>query len=149
MNNWTHIATTENGRWRIYKRKTPLKYLCNFSGTIMPAEEWDKKVKHQYTYVEHCIVLPQTFDTVIVSDAHTHRERLCFMAEKYINTKDNTEHWNITSNIAGRNTGMSRYFPGDEYSIKDDEVYLRFLDILQIKGEQNEEKEKTIASTNS
>lgn len=148
MNNWTHIATTENGRWRIYKRNCPLKYLLDAHG-IKKTDQWEQDNKDTWTYAEHCILLPQTFDTVIVSDAHTHRERLCFLATKYIDTRDNSEHYNIRHTIAGRNTGMSRYFPGDEYSIKEDKVYLRFLDILQIKGKQNEEKEKTIASTNS
>lgn len=135
---WELIETTENGRWRIYKREKPLNFAPSFLGReIIPMEEWYKQSDGltPKDYLEH---LPQTFDTVIVSDARTHRERLCFLADRWKDTRDGREFWEINKSLCGRNTGMYYHFGGDDTAIKDDKVYLRFLDLIQTKGGDNE-----------
>lgn len=44
----------------------------------------------------------------------------------------------INKSLYGRNTGMYYHFGGDDTAIKDDKVYLRFLDLIQTKGGDNE-----------
>lgn len=142
MSKWELLETTENGRWRVYKREKPLKFAQNFLGLeIIPIEEWYKESNGltPNDYLEH---LPQTFDTIIVSDARTHSERLCFLADHWKDTRDGRESWEINQSLCGRNTGMYCHFSGDDTAIKDDKVYLRFLDILQIKGENNVSNEQ-------
>lgn len=137
MSKWELLETTERGRWRVYKREKPLKFAPKFlEKGVVPIEEWYKESNGitPHSWLEH---LPQTFDTVIVSDAHTHCERLCFLADRWKDTRDGREFWEINKSLCGRNTGMYYTFAGDNTAIKADEVYLRFLDILQTKGVNN------------
>ncbi len=70
--------------------------------------------------------IPESFDYVVISDAHTHMERLAFAGFSY-NSKLNGNKPAIfkTDVIAGVNTFMTH--GGDSKSCKPDGVYLRMI----------------------
>ena len=114
--------------WRIYKRSLPIKNWKNISGKIVDLkndyENFHRKYKEDLVEQQE-----QNFDTVIVSDAKDHFERLCFLADT-LKDKDGNIFYNIAYQCIGKNTGMYYSFAGDEKAIKKDEVYLRFIDFI-------------------
>lgn len=70
-------------------------------------------------------VTPDHFDHVVVSDAHTHEERLTFPCWEIEPVVGNNPYLWVTDNIAGVNTFMTH--GGDDRTVKPDAVYLRML----------------------
>lgn len=119
--------------WRIYKRDTPIKLWKRGDKIVNIEEEYNSfKKRYNENVAEQ---LPQKFDIVIVSDAHDHPERLCFLANTLKEKSTGDIIYDISYSSIGRNTGMFYHFAGDERAIKDDKVYLRFIDMINRRGE--------------
>jgi hypothetical protein len=122
---FTKVATINNGMQRIYKSSQPLINKAN--GKKYKQETEIKKVyadKEKKT-TKDFFCTPE-FDHVVISDAHTHTERLAFPGWTFkgvINT--NVPCFYISDTIAGRNTFMTHGGDGD--AVKPDAVYLRML----------------------
>ena len=70
--------------------------------------------------------IPDSFDYVVVSDAHTHLERLAFAGFSYDSkVNDGRPALFKCDTIAGVNTFMIH--GGDSRAVKPDEVYLRMI----------------------
>ena len=70
-------------------------------------------------------VIPETFTHVVVSDAHTHIERLAFPAWKIVPVRGKNPFFFRNDTIAGVNTFMMH--GGDSRAVKPDKVYLRII----------------------
>lgn len=120
---------SDYGRWRIYKRSLPIKKWKNVGGKIIDLktdyENFHRKYKEYLVEQQE-----QNFDIVIISDAKDHRERLCFLADTIKNKENGEIFYHNAYQSLGKNTGMYEYFPGDERAIKEDKVYLRFIDFI-------------------
>jgi len=68
---------------------------------------------------------PSHFAGVVVSDAYTHIERICFPMWETELVIDDNPYLFVADNICGYNTFMTH--GGDSGSVYDDKVYLRML----------------------
>ena len=128
MNNkiiFTKVATINNGRQRIYKASELLTNKAD--GKKYKQEPEIKKVwaDAERKTTKDFIITPE-FNHVVISDAHTHTERLAFPAWEFAPVIDNdTPFIWLTDTIAGVNTFMIH--GGDSDAVKPDAVYLRML----------------------
>lgn len=112
------------GNKRYYKADKEIKKFPNTSF------DWDTEIKDtKKRLIEGVELLDEKCFCVCVSDAHTHIERLVFAAGK-VKMPDGEINYSPYSmhHIDGNFTFMIH--GGDEESIKDDQVYLRHISIL-------------------
>ena len=113
---------------RFYKSSRPLtkdasgkdyRYV-NWNGerTIKIYADKEKKTTKDF-------VVPSEFCGVVVSDAHTHLERLTFPMWEFEPIVGNNPYIFVCDNIAGALTFMTH--GGDSRSMKPDAVYLRMI----------------------
>lgn len=119
---FTLIKTTD--KQRIYKSDVEITRFPN------PRFDWDSEIKHANVRLKPGVkMLEDKCFYVVVSDAHTHIERLVFAGMRY-QLSDGEEIYAPVSmlQITGRYTMMIH--GGDPQSVYPDEVYLRQIAIL-------------------
>lgn len=133
-----HVYTNETGRVRVYKASKPLQ---NKADGKQYREE--PKIFKLYSNKERTetkdVEFSNIFDYVVVSDAHTHTERLAFPAWEYEPLlPDGIPYMWENDTIAGYHTFMTH--GGDSEAVYPDKVYLRMLakaNGYQYKKEEN------------
>lgn len=116
----------DNGRQRYYELSEPItKGKCDLLGEFPDlvktcSETIARRIKEEYKK-EALDSIKDGIRYIVVSDAHTHIERLVFPAVKF---KDGNIT-GISHDIAGKHTFMID--GGDSRAVYPDEVYLRFL----------------------
>jgi hypothetical protein len=110
----------DNGRQRFYQLSQPVTKVC-YEGF-----DWEKEREYSVTRLkeQYKELLPDVIEYVAVSDAHTHVERLVFVAMPLNKEKTN---FSIASSlhIDGKHTMMIH--GGSYRHVHPDEVYLRRL----------------------
>ena len=116
-----HIANPVGGEQRFYKLSLPIGKFTNGLNTV--AEELEVAKKRLAPKFKHIVPSDTlTWDTVCVSDAHTHLERLLFLGCKV----DEDTYYILSSlHLDGVRTMMIH--GGDERKMYPDKVYLRRL----------------------
>lgn len=120
------VHTSASGRIRVYKASQPLSKKANgkvYRDGPETAKMYANKEKTETKDIEFSNI----FDCVVVSDAHTHIERLAFPAWEYepIVKPNSCPYFWQTDTIAGVNTFMIH--GGDSRTVKPDGVYLRMI----------------------
>lgn len=130
MKKWTLIETVEKGtlKYRVYKYDGFLTKFPNKNFDLQKELEiFSKRIKPVYERISD---ISNGFEYVIVSDAHTHIERLVFPAGKFRDKETEREFIAHLSTrcISGKYT--FRIHGGDSNSVYPDGVYLRQLQML-------------------
>lgn len=118
----------ENRKQRMYKSDVEITKFPN------NRFDWDKEIELSRPRLKQgASMLEDKCFYVVVSDAHTHTERLVFAGMRYeLPNGEETIGPVSMLQITGRHTMMIH--GGDPYSIRPDEVYLRQIAILNSKN---------------